>query len=114
MITSELFQVNQEIQWQDAGKGIQRQIFGHDDAIMMVKVKFEKGAIGEVHAHHQVQVSYVESGIFKLLIGNETKILTKGDGYYVPPNVLHGCECLKAGTLIDVFTPHRPDFLVNE
>lgn len=111
MKTGELFQIDQEIEWQKAGNGIQRQVFGYDDSIMMVKVKFEKGAVGDLHQHHQVQVSYVESGVFKLLIGNETKILREGDGYYVPPKVLHGCECLESGILIDVFTPHRPDFL---
>ncbi|RMF21080.1 MAG: cupin domain-containing protein, partial [Bacteroidetes bacterium] len=31
--------------------------------------------------------------------------------FYVPPNVLHGCVCKKDGVLIDVFSPHREDFL---
>ena len=34
-----------------------------------------------------------------------------GDGYYVAPNLPHGCVCLEAGVLIDTFTPMREDFL---
>jgi quercetin dioxygenase-like cupin family protein len=29
----------------------------------------------------------------------------------VPSNVVHGCVCLEAGMLVDVFSPHREDFL---
>jgi quercetin dioxygenase-like cupin family protein len=105
------FQVDEEVQWEQAGDGIERQVFGYDDKIMLVKVKFDKGAIGEVHQHPQTQVSYVESGSFELTIGNEKKVLNKGDGYFVPSHVLHGCKCLDAGLLIDVFSPLREDFL---
>ena len=110
-MNSELFQFEKEIQWEDLGNGIQRQVFGYDDRVMLVKAKFEKGAIGELHQHHHTQVTYIDSGAFEMTIGDEKRILKKGDGYYVPPNVIHGCICLEAGTLIDAFTPHREDFL---
>ncbi|MGY0035594.1 hypothetical protein [Pedobacter sp. NJ-S-72] len=44
-------------------------------------------------------------------IGEEKKILKKGDGFYAPPHEMHGCVCLEEGILIDVFSPHREDFL---
>lgn len=106
-----LFQSGNNIEWADAGEGVSRQILGYDDKIMMVKVKFETGAIGAMHKHPHVQVSYVESGSFELTIGNEVKMLKQGDGYFVPPGVLHGCVCKEAGVLIDAFTPAREDFL---
>ena len=34
-----------------------------------------------------------------------------GDGYFVAPNLPHGCVCLEAGVLIDTFSPMREDFL---
>ncbi|TDQ11620.1 cupin domain-containing protein [Pedobacter metabolipauper] len=108
---SDLFQIERETPWEDLGNGIQRQIFGYDERIMLVKAKFETGAVGVLHEHHNTQVTYVDSGIFEMTIGVETKILKKGDGYYVPPHVIHGCVCLEAGTLIDSFTPHREDFI---
>lgn len=107
-----IFQVNKEIDWQPAGPGIQRQIFGYGDQVMMVKVLFEKDAVGALHNHPHIQVSYVESGVFEVTIGGEKKTLRGGDGFYVPSNVEHGCHCLEAGVLIDVFTPQREDFLI--
>lgn len=108
---SELFQIAAETNWEDLGNGIKRQIYGYNDAVMMVKVKFEEGAIGTLHEHHHAQVTYVESGIFETTIDNKTKILVKGDGFFAPPHKTHGVVCKGAGVLIDVFTPHREDFL---
>ncbi|WP_460685729.1 cupin domain-containing protein [Niabella aquatica] len=105
------FQMKDDIGWTDLGNGVSRQMMGHDDKLMMVKVKFETGAVGAMHQHPHVQVSYVESGSFELTIGDEVKILKQGDGYFVPPGVWHGCICKEAGTLIDAFTPAREDFL---
>ena len=84
---------------------------GYDGQLMMVKVDFEKGAIGTMHEHYHSQVTYVVSGKFELTIGGEKKILVAGDGYYVAPDELHGCVCLEAGVLIDTFSPVRADFL---
>lgn len=111
MIQSEIFQIEENIPVQNLGNGISRQLFGYDNNIMLVKAMFEKGAVGELHQHIHAQVTYVESGVFELTIGNEKKLIKKGDGYYVPPNVVHGCVCKEPGMLIDVFSPHREDFL---
>lgn len=108
---SDLFQIENEMPWEDLGNGIQRQVYGYDDRIMLVKAKFKKGAIGTLHQHHHTQVTYVDSGSFEMSIGEEKRIIRKGDGYYVPPNVIHGCVCLEPGILVDAFTPHREEFL---
>jgi len=108
---SNTFQLEDEIQWEDQGAGIQRQVFGYDDKIMLVKAKFEKGAIGTLHNHPHVQVCFVRGGAFEVIIGDEKRIIKDGDGFYVPPNVIHGVLCLEAGTLVDAFAPMREDFL---
>lgn len=93
-----------------AGEGITRQFIGYDNSMMMVKVMFEKGAIGYKHQHMHAQTTYVVSGIFEVTIGSEINILKAGDGFYAEPDILHGCVCLEEGTLIDVFSPIREDF----
>lgn len=93
-----------------AGEGITRQFIGYDNNIMMVKVMFQKGAIGYKHQHAHVQTTYVVSGKFEVTIGDDTKILQAGDGFYIEPDILHGCVCLEEGILIDVFNPIREDF----
>ncbi len=97
--------------WENPGPGIKRQIMGYDGQLMMVKVVFEEGAVGTMHEHYHSQATYVASGKFELTIGEEKRILEAGDGYYVAPDVLHGCVCLEAGILIDTFSPMRADFL---
>lgn len=106
----EVFYQNETI-WEELGKGLSRQIVGYNDTIMMVKVKFDKGAIGELHHHMHSQVSYVAAGKFELTINNNTKVINLGDSFIVAPNLVHGVKCLKPGILIDVFNPVRQDFL---
>ncbi|MGH1364089.1 MAG: cupin domain-containing protein [Calditrichia bacterium] len=100
-----------EIKVEDLGGGITRQILGYGDDIMLVRVLFKKGAVGVLHRHDHRQVSYVESGSFEVEIDGEKSVLNHGDCFYVPKNLLHGCVCLEDGVLIDVFTPHREEFL---
>lgn len=108
---SDLFQIENETTWEDLGNGIKRKIYGYDDQIMLVKAKFEAEAVGVLHEHYHAQVTYVESGVFEMTIGEQKKIIRQGDGYYVPPHAVHGCVCKEPGILIDVFSPHREDFL---
>ena len=111
MIQSNLFQIENEIAWEDLGNGIKRKIFGYNDNAMLAKVKFEQGAVGKLHQHTHTQVTYIESGVFEMTIGNEVKQLKTGDGFFVPPAAIHGIICLQPGILIDFFSPVRTDFL---
>jgi quercetin dioxygenase-like cupin family protein len=113
-LQSNIFQISEETPWENPAPGITRQIFGYDDKIMLVKAKFEKDAVGAMHEHHHSQVTYVESGAFEMTIGDEVKELKTGDGFYVPPHTMHGCVCKEPGILIDVFSPHREDFLESK
>ncbi len=97
--------------WTEVGPGIRRRLLGHHDKLMMVEIAFENGAVGAMHSHPHIQTSYVASGSFELTIGEETAVLKAGDSYMVPADVEHGCTALEQGTLIDVFTPEREDFL---
>jgi quercetin dioxygenase-like cupin family protein len=94
--------------------GIQRQMLGYNNEIMMVKVMFDEGSVGYVHEHFHSQVTYIESGEFDVTIGGELRSLSAGDSYFIEPNVPHGAVCKKAGVLIDVFSPKRDDFLESE
>lgn len=108
---SKTFIYEKEMQWEPAGEGVVRQIMGYDSQLMLVKVKFEKGAIGTPHAHYHSQTTYIVSGKFEFTVGDEKKIVEAGDGLYVAPDTNHGCVCLEPGVLIDCFSPMRADFL---
>ena len=109
--TSNIFLQNVQLDWENLGKGVSRKILGWDSQLMMVKVKFEKGAEGTAHHHIHSQTTYCLSGRFSFSIGDENIIINPGDGLYVPPNTIHAAVCLEAGELIDAFSPFREDFL---
>jgi len=110
-IRTDAFYVESENPWEYVSEGVKRQITGYDVSIMMVKVAFETGGIGPIHQHYHSQTSYVVSGKFEVTINGEKRILLAGDAFYIAPNILHGAICLEAGTLIDVFSPIREDFI---
>jgi len=109
-----LFIENTSVEWENMAPGIRRKIMAYDEQVMMVRVEFEKGGIGTLHQHLQVQVTNVESGVFEIEIDTAKKILKAGDAFYVPSNAMHGAVCLEPGVLIDIFNPMREDFLDNK
>jgi quercetin dioxygenase-like cupin family protein len=100
-----------QFQWKDLEGGLSRQVLGYDNNLMLIKVKFSKGAVGAVHNHSHSQSSVVATGSFEVEINGKKKILNPGDGFYVEPNIPHGVVCLKEGMIIDTFSPAREDFL---
>jgi quercetin dioxygenase-like cupin family protein len=109
--SAKVFIENRDIDWQQMDVGVKRKIMAYDDRLMVVKVSFDKGGVGSLHQHPHSQITHIESGIFEVEIGEEKRILTAGDAFYIPPNVLHGAVCLETGVLIDVFSPMREDFV---
>ncbi|MEZ0483555.1 cupin domain-containing protein [Fibrella aquatica] len=99
------------IAWEIVGEGVRRKILTYDANLMMVVVDFEQGGVGAIHKHYHTQISYVQRGVFAITIADEERVLKAGDAYFIAPNVLHGAVCHEAGTLVDVFTPMREDFV---
>ena len=98
-------------EWTDLGGGVTRKIMSYNEAMMIVRVRFETGAIGTPHQHVHTQSTFVVEGKFEFTIGGETCVVRAGDTCLMPSNVPHGCVCLEKGELLDVFTPLREDFL---
>ncbi|WP_281827223.1 cupin domain-containing protein [Jannaschia rubra] len=95
----------------DVGGGLKRKVAAHNDNLMAVEVHFETGTVAARHSHPHEQITYVISGRFEFVVGDETYIVSAGDSLYKQPHIEHGATCLEAGTLLDIFTPHREDFL---
>ena len=63
-----------------------------------------------MHSHPHTQITYVAAGRFRFTIGDEVREVKTGDTLLKTDGVVHGCECLEAGILVDFFTPMRRDF----
>jgi quercetin dioxygenase-like cupin family protein len=105
------FITDESMEWKQVEPGIRRKIMTYDEQMMLVKVSFEKGAVGALHHHYHAQVTYVSRGSFEVEIDKKKSILKAGDVFHVTPNLIHGVVCLEAGELIDVFNPYREDFV---
>jgi len=112
MITGQTLVRAGENEWERTGEGVRRKVLGHGTDLMMVQVEFEVGAVGALHHHPHRQATYVMAGRFEVTMGDETSELGAGDCFYAAADVVHGVRALEAGTLIDVFTPVRTDFLM--
>lgn len=102
---------NADVKLNDLGMGVSRKILAHVTNMMMVEVNFIKGAVGEIHAHENEQISYIIKGSFQLDIEGKKEIIKAGDTFYIKQNALHGVLALEDSTILDVFTPQREDFL---
>lgn len=91
--------------------GNTRRVLIHTPELMQVEFGFNKGAVGALHSHPHVQVSYVAEGRFEVTIDGETEVVGAGGSFIVPSGLVHGVVALEKGRLVDVFTPMRQDFL---
>ena len=105
------FVYNVDVPLEDLGSGIKRKVLAYHENLMVVEVYFETGAEGAVHSHPHEQITYVLKGKFEFNIGGEKQMIAPGDSTFQEPNVPHGVICLEEGILLDVFTPHREDFI---
>lgn len=96
---------------QAAGQGVTRRVLAYTDGLMCVENVFEAGATGALHSHPHTQITYVAEGVFAFTIDGETHTVHRGDTLLKEDGVEHGCTCLEAGILLDIFTPMRQDFV---
>ena len=95
----------------ELGGGVSRRVRAYNGQLMIVEVNFEAGGVGSVHTHPHRQSTYVRSGRFRFTVDGEPVEVGPGDTIAFPPDIPHGTLCLEAGTLLDIFTPMREDFV---
>lgn len=92
-------------------KGVSFDVLAVGPKSMVTKMNYKQGDYAATHAHPNEQSGYVISGKYKITIAGEENLITVGDSYVIPENVLHSMEVIEAGEVIDVFTPIREDYL---
>lgn len=106
-----MFIMNDQVQEVVCGDGIRRKVLAYNQEMMMCEITFSKGAVGEMHSHPHTQTTYVLDGVFEFTIGDEKRVVYKGDSLLMPADVPHGTVALEDGVLLDIFSPMRADFL---
>ncbi|MEP2988023.1 MAG: cupin domain-containing protein [Parasphingorhabdus sp.] len=111
MRQSDTFVHTAEAPVEDLEPGIKRQILTYSPDLMLCRLWFETGVAGTVHQHPHSQISYIESGRFRAIMGGKERELAAGDSVAITPDTDHGITCIEAGSLLDIFNPVRDDFL---
>lgn len=92
-------------------KGVNLDSLAVGEKSMVTKMNYVIGNYATEHTHPHEQCGYVISGKYLMTVEDKEFILEAGDSYAVPGNVPHSFKVLEAGEVIDVFTPHREDYL---
>ncbi len=73
----------------------------------LIRAVYEPGAVYEMHSHPHEQFSLLLSGRLELTVGDETREIGPGDGWYAPGDVPHGGVVLgdEPAVFIDVYSP---------
>ncbi|MCR5671274.1 MAG: cupin domain-containing protein [Butyrivibrio sp.] len=100
-----------DVKAEDQGNGVTRRVLAYSKDLMCVENTFEKGAVGALHHHPHTQITYIVSGKFEFEIDGVKKVVQPGDTMLKMNDVVHGCVCLEAGKLLDIFNPMREDFV---
>jgi quercetin dioxygenase-like cupin family protein len=83
----------------------------HTPGLTIARLELSKGAEVPEHAHVNEQVATVERGALQFWIGGEPLVVSEGQSVAIPSNVPHRVIALEDSAVMDVFTPHREDWI---
>lgn len=85
----------------------------HGEKMMMVLNATLPDHDVPIHSHPHEQIGMVYSGKAILRIGNQEKLVKKGDFYCIPASTPHGDTCIgkKPFVMLDIFHPVREDLI---
>jgi len=85
----------------------------HGEKMMMALNTTLPGHTVPQHSHPHEQIGMVYSGKARLCIGDEERIVQKGDFYCIPSDVPHSDTCIgnEPFVMLDIFYPVREDFI---
>jgi quercetin dioxygenase-like cupin family protein len=91
--------------------GIVRQML-HGERLMICRLTLAPGTTTAAHGHLHEQMTIVEKGRVRFILGPDEKIFGPGDVLLLPGGFWHGATMLdEEVVLIDIFSPIREDFL---
>ncbi len=85
----------------------------HGERMMMVLNATLPGHTVPLHSHPHEQIGMVYAGRARLRIGDEERVVERGDFYCIPAHVPHSDTCLgdEPFVMLDVFYPPREDLV---
>jgi quercetin dioxygenase-like cupin family protein len=100
-----------EVNSEELADGIKRQMIVGEN-LMICRLTMPPNVVTAAHDHVHEQMTLVEQGQARFIIGDDEVIAGPGDILFFPSGCWHGATMLdEEVVLIDIFTPIREDFL---
>jgi len=108
----QIYQWNQ-VEKEQLNPNFSRQVI-HGDTITVARVYLRKGCFVPEHSHHNEQISIMEEGALKFVLGGQEKVVRAGEVLRIPANLPHSAEALEDSVGTDIFAPVREDWRRGE
>jgi quercetin dioxygenase-like cupin family protein len=82
--------------------------------MMLAHVYLKRGALVPMHRHDSEQMTYVLQGALKAHVGDVEVTVREGEVLHIPPGVPHQAEALDDTLELDVFSPGRSDWVIDD
>lgn len=86
----------------------------HGDTMTVARLYLVKGCFVPEHSHHNEQISMLEAGSLRFVIGGKEQIVKAGEVLRIPPHIPHSAEALEDSIAVDLFSPPREDWRRGE
>jgi quercetin dioxygenase-like cupin family protein len=83
----------------------------HGETMTVARMYLSKGCAVPEHSHHNEQISMVEQGVLRFVVGGVEKMIKAGEVLRIPPHVPHSAEALEDSIAVDLFSPVREDWI---
>jgi quercetin dioxygenase-like cupin family protein len=83
----------------------------HSETMTVARVYLQKGCEVAEHSHPNEQVSMVEQGALKFVMGGVEQVVRPGGVVRIAPNLLHSVQAIEDCVMVEVFSPRRQDWI---
>jgi len=105
-----------DVKGEKLGENVLRKILVHSENLMLMYTEAMPGGPSISHSHPHEQITFMIQGTSELTASGETVTLKAGSSALLEPNEYH--DILGVGDekviALDIFHPHREDYLPNE
>ena len=83
----------------------------HGQTMTVARIELRKGCSVPEHSHHNEQITMLEKGRMKFVLGGQEVMLEAGETLYIPAHLPHSAEAVEDATAVDLFSPPREDWI---
>ncbi|HVR30878.1 MAG TPA: cupin domain-containing protein [Thermoanaerobaculia bacterium] len=98
--------------WEVVNPSFERRLVA-GERVMLAFLHLHRGSRVPRHSHHNEQLSYVESGRLRFLMGDgeDEHVVGPGQVLVIPGDLPHSVEAIEDTRGFDLFSPPRQDWL---